>query len=366
MTNLQDKPNSVVLNTKPIIEMKGINSTSANLLRVTAIFAVIVIHTCSLPFKSNSENWDIFNFFTSLSRWCVPVLFMLTGALLIEKDESIVTFFKKRAGKILIPLAAWSFIYIVFAKNFSYLDPLHANPGVFTEPFKLLEYPAYFHLWFLYAIIGVYIAIPLLRAAFSKYSNKLAIYVLSMWFVSISLIPYLNASGIIIPKLYIIRFDLLATYTGMSLLGLFILKNINRINIVHSLALLVIGLAATIILTKHASIKAPSELYQGYNSPNVLLMATGAFATIYKIGEVLKNVSFNRCLEKLSNLSFGIYLAHMIIMPFVWKIPFLSNSSLIVSNMPSVAVIISATATFLLSYFISYFISLTPVIRRII
>ena len=366
MTNLQCKADTSVFKERYLIEGKGINPVSANLLRVIAIFSVIVIHTCSLPFKSNSEHWDIFNIFTSLARWCVPVLFMLTGALLIEKNEDILTFFKKRAAKILIPLIVWSYIYIVFAKNFSYLDPLHANPGVFTEPLKLLKYPAYFHLWFLYAVIGVYIAMPLLRTAFNNYNNKVVAYVLSLWFISVSLIPYLNAFGVIIPKPYIIQFDLLATYPGMALLGLFAYKNLTRINIPSSFALFVFGLIATVLLTNYASIKSPSELYQGYNSPNVLIMAIGAFATIYKLGEKLNPSSWSRHLTTLSNLSFGVYLAHMIVMPFVWKIPFLSNSSLISTDYPSVTIIISSVVTFIFSLLFIFTISKVPFLRRII
>ncbi|MGG2077553.1 acyltransferase [Lelliottia nimipressuralis] len=346
------------------MNQNNINPVSADLLRVSAIFSVIVIHTCSLPFKTISPNWDVFNFLTSIARWCVPVLFMLTGALLIEKNEPLKVFFKKRASKILIPLIVWSYAYIIFAKNFSHLDPLHANPDVFTEPLKLLRYPAYFHLWFLYAVIGVYIAMPFLRAAFSNYNNKIAAYILTLWFVSVSLNPYLKAYGISVPKLYLIQFDLLATYPGMALLGLFVYKNLNRINLPTSVALFALGITTTIMLTIHASAKNPSELYQGYNSPNVLIMSIGAFATIYKLGELIHHKFLIALISKMSDLSFGIYLAHMIVMPLVWYIPFLSNSSLINGSIPSMMVIISASITFIISLFASYFISLIPLVRR--
>lgn len=66
---------------------------SADLIRVLAIFSVVLLHTSAGPFKVWSENWMQFNILMSATRWCVPVLFMLSGALLIEKDEPLKVFF---------------------------------------------------------------------------------------------------------------------------------------------------------------------------------------------------------------------------------------------------------------------------------
>ncbi|EOX3278247.1 acyltransferase [Escherichia coli] len=343
-----------------------INSTSVDLIRICAIFSVIIIHTCSVPFKSYSENFIIFGSISSFTRWCVPVFFMLTGALLITKEEPISVFFKKRATKIIIPLIAWSYIYIVFAKFFSHLDPLHANPSVFTNPLLLLKYPAYFHLWFLYAIVSVYIAIPFLRSAFSNYNNTIALYVVALWFVSTSMIPYLNASGIPTPSLYLIKFNIIADYVGMGLLGLLLIKNINRFSFTLSIAIFVFGFISTAYLTLISSIDKASELYQGYTSPNVIIMSVGAFLVIYKIGERLANNNLCKLIKLLGGLSFGIYLSHMIIMPLVWRMPFMSNEHVTHSNYPILSTFISAFCTLTISALLSFLLSKTPLIKKIV
>lgn len=343
-----------------------INTTSVDLMRISAIFSVIIIHTCSAPFRSHTENFEVFSSITSFTRWCVPVFFMLTGALLIGKEEPISVFFKKRASRILIPLIVWSYVYIVFAKFFSYLDPSHANPSIFTNPIFLFKQPAYFHLWFLYAIISVYIVIPFLRAAFSKCNNSIIIYVLSLWFANSSIITFLNLSGIQTPTLYLIRLNVLADYAGMSVLGFFLIKNINRVSFKLSTAIFILGFISTASLTVISSSEKASELYQYYTSPNVIVMSAGAFLMLYKIGEHITNTNFCRLIRILGSLSFGIYLSHMLIMPFIWTIPFMSNAHVTHSHYPVLNVLISSLCTLTFSSILSFLISKIPLINRII
>ena len=75
-------------------------------LRIIATFAVIMLHVSSpivVNYSNNSlSSWFVSNFFDSLSRFCVPVFVMISGALLLGKSEDIVVFLQKRVKRILV------------------------------------------------------------------------------------------------------------------------------------------------------------------------------------------------------------------------------------------------------------------------
>jgi surface polysaccharide O-acyltransferase-like enzyme len=84
----------------------------------------------------------------------------------------------KRIKKVVIPLVAWSMIYWIFANNYNMYS-------IFTVDFvqRLLANKIYYHLYFLYIILGLYIITPLLRRIL-KHSNMCDIhYYLVLWFI---------------------------------------------------------------------------------------------------------------------------------------------------------------------------------------
>ena len=71
--------------------------------RIVAIFAVVLLHAAAGIVNGTvigSEYWWFGNICDSSVRWCVPVLVMISGALLLDpnKDEDTLTLYKKRAS----------------------------------------------------------------------------------------------------------------------------------------------------------------------------------------------------------------------------------------------------------------------------
>jgi surface polysaccharide O-acyltransferase-like enzyme len=282
----------------------------------------------------------------------------LSGALLIPKDEPIKTFFAKRASKIIIPLVFWSYAYILFARNFSYLDPAHANPNVYIQPWLILKHPAYFHLWFLYAIIGVYIMMPILRAIGK--STSLTTYAVVLWALWFSVLPFVQTFGYLNGHVFVIfKLDVIPLWSGFALLGHFISTRINNISAPYGWLMFIAGLIATVNLTSMASSNSPSELYQTYYMPNIILMASGVYIIFNKI-----NFQPRHYITKLSALSFGVYLCHMLIMPVVCQAGILSNESLIQNGaLPAIA---SGVITFILSATTAWLISSIQFVKRVV
>ena len=73
-------------------------------LRVIATIAVIMLHVSApILYKYGSISnyiWNIGNLFDGMVRWCVPIFFMLSGALLLNEDLEISSFLKKRLLRI--------------------------------------------------------------------------------------------------------------------------------------------------------------------------------------------------------------------------------------------------------------------------
>lgn len=84
-----------------------------DLLRVVACFLVVLIHI-GHPQRPLGTGTDAIasNFWASLGRPSVPLFFMISGAMLLLKDEPLGFFLKKRMIRVLSPLLFWSAFYL--------------------------------------------------------------------------------------------------------------------------------------------------------------------------------------------------------------------------------------------------------------
>ena len=150
-------------------------------LRVTACFLVMVIHGTE-PFYLGGDGGLILTatdaFWVALAeglaRCCVPVFLMVSSYLQFPLHYSTGEFFKRRAVRILVPLAIWTLVYaLVWGEPVKNLQGLLLN----------FNYAAG-HLWFVYMLVGVYLVMPLLSPWAHKVSRKeLSIYI-GIWLVT--------------------------------------------------------------------------------------------------------------------------------------------------------------------------------------
>lgn len=75
-------------------------------LRLAATLGVVLWHsTSNVYYKFDHNEWFYANImFGALVRWSVPGFVMLSGALLLSRDEDTGTFYKKRMGRIFLPV----------------------------------------------------------------------------------------------------------------------------------------------------------------------------------------------------------------------------------------------------------------------
>ena len=139
-----------------------------NSLRVFATLCVILLHTSSylLPQygKISINLWLLGNFYDGSVRFCVPIFFMISGALLLSKDYTLIQFLKKRFYRLIPPCLFWSFIYSIFRVSLNIYNGINLNLcEIFKLIFKNIYFGSEFHLWFVYTLIGLYLFIPIIN-----------------------------------------------------------------------------------------------------------------------------------------------------------------------------------------------------------
>ena len=140
---------------------------SVDLIRAVAIVLVIFVHANNAPYTFSGSsmpvaiaNWWTLDVYRSVGYFGVPLFVMLTGILLLDPnkcDEPLSVFFKKRFARIGLPMIFWTAAYFAWSYYFNGI-PLTTNGIV-----EGLLGGSYFHLGFLYILIGLYLATPILR-----------------------------------------------------------------------------------------------------------------------------------------------------------------------------------------------------------
>jgi surface polysaccharide O-acyltransferase-like enzyme len=175
-----------------------------DLLRILATFGVIIIHVASSKWYDTSIetfDWQIINFYHSVVRWPVPIFFMISGIFLLRPLNNDVEFKQemkyifKKILRLVCSIVFWVILYNFFAlflgkfiigKEFVDLHDILKAFG------RIILGPAWFHLWFVYALIGLYLLIPILRC-FIKNSKKIHLkYYLILFFVFGIFLPTCN------------------------------------------------------------------------------------------------------------------------------------------------------------------------------
>lgn len=279
-------------------------------IRVWAMFTVVFAH-CATDYvfaypNIDMDQWWAGNVYDSLARWSVPNFLMISGYLLLGRSVSIPDLFSKRLLKILIPTVAWSLIYVFWRV---YVDKW--DPSVWPLLKNLLLVPSYYHLWFLYTLIGLYLVLPLFSAFVRAENEQTIFYLVMVWFLFTCILPIIETSfgiqvGLEVPG---------ATgYIGFFLMGYLMgKKDYSRHDLILAAGVFILCVGLTAYLTFHQSqpVDYVVETFYGNFSPTVMIMSVASFVLIKGISV---RVDFSTGVlaysPKMGVLTFGIYLIH--------------------------------------------------------
>ena len=292
-------------------------------LRVLGAYGIVLLHYSPLPEGYSSVGslcWNITMCISILFRWCVPVFFMISGALFLSPQRRFSTaqLYKKSIFHIVSCFAVWSAVYAL-------AHCIVMDKGKITFLNQFLR--GHYHMWYIFSILALYMLTPLLRRMTE--SRKLTQYFLVLGFLFIFLFPRLISFVLLfdIPSRDVVL-SLQAALTqtnplsGAHALYYFVLGHAlhtystNRKILRLSIPMSIIGYVSTAVLTIWLSLinGAISSHFYDISSLTVLVFAAGVFLSFqHAFAAYTPGKRVGHILLQLSACSFGIYLAH----PFI-------------------------------------------------
>jgi surface polysaccharide O-acyltransferase-like enzyme len=287
-----------------------------DMTRIIAIIAVIANHTVAQFLfdwnKISIINWWVSDFYGAVIRFAVPVFLILSGYLLLDKQEDDKIFFFKRFYKVVIPLIAWSIIFMIYKTNYNASIIFSA---VFIKEF--LDESIYYHLYFLYIILGLYIITPLLRRILLHASMRDIYYYLIMWVIFTPIVQLFITFGynIVVPV------EAATGYLGYYILGYIIKKEqITSKRIYISGILAVISLMGTVVGT-YIMTSSTGQLNNSFTNGLTITIVIYSSCIFILLREILSRLivaeKWQKTIVTISGATMGIYLIHPIFLSFI-------------------------------------------------
>lgn len=280
---------------------------------VMRAFACIMVLFCHSPQPYINQPGQILMPITNYygMAWGPILFFMISGACIMYKEQPAFPFLRKRFSRILIPTVFWSIIYIILECKVWHTCP---EQELWSKIFNIPLEPQYGLMWFMYALISIYLMTPILSKWLHRCTKReLELYLL-LWGITL-LLPYVSLFGESFGSI-IKENGLLFYFSGflwVAVLGFYCRKNI-VINVWqwwHILIIILVLLSPLyIFLLKHFFCITISS------SLSVDSIATTALAFLF-FQNMNWGSTFRKGIQLIAKYSFGIYLTHMLLMhPF--------------------------------------------------
>ena len=253
------------------------------------------------------------NIYSAAGYLGVPLFIILSGVLLLDPgkaDESLTVFFKKRASRIAAPFVFWTVAYFAWAHYMHGLQLTAANI------FSGLINGSYYHLWFIYLLIGLYCVTPVLRIIVKYITPQKFLFFLAIWFAGTVLEPFML---IFLPNVGFNPVMFVFTgWAGTFVLGVYLLKNPARPRTLYPY--LIAGLSVAVIADGVAPLFAGAGalgFFHGYLSFNIIIASAALFLILAAVPATRLqsgNPYVNRAVNWVGKNSLGIYLVHIVVL----------------------------------------------------
>lgn len=318
------------------------------ILRSLAIISVILIHMSMGHFYDSNLmaqdflSWVINNIYYSISRFCVPIFFMI-AAYIAYNDMSSSNWIDK-IKRIAIPYIFWSAVYYYYLGGSSITELVS----------KIFTSNPSFHLWFLPPFLGFVILLPAVTKIFKSEEDKKQFKHL---FVFLFVLSIISPSVIVLLNNFYGGYEFLYGISnfGLTLPGLMIYafafpymhKKVNpmRWSIFYCI-LIALNLLLNIFASKNQG--SPNEYYYGYSTVLVFVSPFVFFNIFMSIDFSSLPKWISSLIYKVGSCSFGIYLVHWLVYGL------LEQYSLTLHEMAIIDPIANSIIVFLISFSLIY------------
>ena len=339
-----------------------------DLLRVLAIYMVVQIHTGEFYYigpvgnvlNTPAAHWV--GWLNSLFRVCVPLFVTISGWFLFPVGDERV-FFRKRFSRVLVPFVIWCAVYAFYF----YARGQTTLHGALLD---ILKIPGNFGtavgpLWFVSMLVGRYLFAPVLSPWVMTASRRGMESFLTLWVLASSLAythlvfpsvwgeAYWDAS----PTLYYFT-----GFIGYVVMGAYLRRfhsgRTSALTKVVAVLLIAAGYAVTAggflhrLSTQH--MVRNLELTWEFTTINVVMMTAGLMLLLEDLQPAQPQGAPWTLVRDLSKQSYGIYLAHIIVLNAVHG--FVDPRV----DVTPVKMILIALTTFAITYVLVKLLSLLP------
>lgn len=282
-----------------------------DLLRILSCVAIIVIHVATQwvdigqgnqAFLAGLNRQMLVNIYDSLSRFAVPCFVMISGAFILDNPKNLdyKTFYRKSFRHVVVPTFIFTILYTLFKAGMNLAGTGSGWGDVLSG---LVAGKPFYHMWYLYMLIGVYLLAPWVIRVKSEIGERmfervavafLLLAVASMWTMGEVKLAW--------------NLGMVFCYLGYFAVGYVLRKRIGK-----SAKVAVLALSAGLLI----------EVFNGvvyywahYVSANGFpLGIVGPFTPLVALSSVLIFVGFASMdvkapLGGLANMTFVIYLFH--------------------------------------------------------
>lgn len=309
-----------IIKTEDKADKKPVRKVYLDALRIIAIYMVLFTHTGTagnMLFTVSKES--PFYFFYMMGsvfvKMSVTLFFMISGAVLLHKNESMGEVIKHRFMKFLIVLILASLIMYLYwggRGNYSEITPRHFVRTVYTSQVVA----AY---WYLYSHLAVILMLPLLRKMVQNMIDKEFgyLFLLSIFMNVLPMFDYLVWKG---AYRHNGNFNVILTTNLIiwPLAGYFIEhrmkpSDFNRKNMITLTLLSLLSMLICCFMTEYEYANMGEQ--QGYQFMDSLVLIP-AFTVFYGVKMLFLKHSFQEriChrISQIGELTFGIYLFEQI------------------------------------------------------
>lgn len=338
-----------------------------DMIRIVACLFVVVVHVAGYGIEiktPSSIDWLIRNLVVCAVRCAVPLFFMISGILFMERQISLDVLYKKYIARIAAAWAVWSAFYagIDFIANMK-----NGSAGIlyFVERF----FSGHYHLWFLPALVVAYAFQPIIRRFIIDCSENLLRYTGILVLIGVmakaTLDPFMDGfSGwngwwgnlsVPLASIGILYF----------VIGYCLYKKKDRSSLFGGKGLLLyFGAVAVMAGGNWLSAVVAGEhrsVMTGYLTLGVLAASVGLFAFFVKtFSKVVLSDKMKKTIGVVSECTFGIYLVHTFLIEQVFRRIGLSQDRFPVV----IAILLISIFTFVISFAFTWCIKKIPVIGK--
>lgn len=340
-----------------------------DVLRIIACLMVIFNHSNERGFYRILEAepggyafvWHLF--WAIACKPAVPIFFMISGSMLLRKEESILDTYK-RIPRILIDLVLFSFLY------FGIEIKLDGGIFSFKGTLNAILRNGFWHLGYLYAYIAFITTLPFLRKMVKGLDEKSALYMLVVAAVLMGIVPimeYYNG-GVhdeLMPS-WIIRNIFIYPVAGYALDLVFdpdkVRRKCGKLWLMTLLCFVISGICEYDLL-----IRAPKDKSEIFMTNFVLIYSITLYMTLKCLmtGREYNGVVY-RLITEIGKCTFGIYLLHILVL---WKIPFFYDIWMKIETGSAlgrhIGIFVTCILVFCICCAMTYIFRKIPIIRKL-